>query len=216
MQGAAGRAILARQISCTDCLFSLKTCALKGPDFSEITPPAPARFAQAGSSLCPNTVKLHPTSVKMTQSAKKSASHVLVLNGPNLNLLGTREPDVYGRETLAEIEARLSRAAADAGIRLDCHQSNHEGDLVDRIQAAKAAGVDFLIINPGAYTHSSIALRDAIAAVGIPFIEVHLSNIHAREAFRRHSYFSELAVGTITGLGSRGYDLALSYVLARN
>ncbi len=156
----------------------------------------------------------------MTQNSIVPIHRILVLNGPNLNLLGTREPGVYGRETLADIEARLTRAAADAGVHLECYQSNHEGNLVDRIHAAKVGegggGVDFIIINPGAYTHSSIALRDAIAAVAIPFVEVHLSNIHAREAFRRHSYFSELAVGTITGLGSRGYDLALAYALVKN
>lgn len=127
-----------------------------------------------------------------------------------------REPDIYGHETLDEIDARLKRAATDAGAELQSYQSNHEGALVDRIQAAYEDGCDFIIINPGAYTHTSVALRDALAAVRIPFIEVHLSNVHAREAFRKQSYLSELAVGTITGLGSRGYDLALAYALVKN
>jgi len=138
---------------------------------------------------------------------------ILVLHGPNLNLLGTREPEVYGRETLAEINRRLERAARGAGAALVVFQSNHEGDLIDRVQAAPAEGIDAIVINPGGLTHSSVALRDALAGVAIPFVEVHLSNIHAREAFRRQSYFSDLAVGTICGLGSRGYDLALEYVL---
>ena len=151
--------------------------------------------------------------------SKKTANRIqsiLVLHGPNLNLLGMREPDIYGRETLDEIDARLKQAAADAGAELHNFQSNHEGALVDRIQAASEEGCDFIIINPGAYTHTSIALRDALAAVQIPFIEVHLSNVHAREAFRRHSYLSDLAVGSIAGLGSRGYDLALAYALVKN
>jgi 3-dehydroquinate dehydratase-2 len=139
----------------------------------------------------------------------------LVLNGPNLNLLGTREPTVYGRETLQDITRRLTEAAAAAGAMVDCFQSNHEGELVDRIQKAGVEGVDFIVINPAAYTHTSVAIRDALAAVNIPFIEVHLSNIHAREGFRHRSYLSDIAVGTICGLGSRGYDLALAYVLLR-
>jgi 3-dehydroquinate dehydratase-2 len=136
-----------------------------------------------------------------------------VLHGPNLNLLGTREPEVYGRETLPEINRRLEETARSAGASIAFFQSNHEGDLVDRVQAAPAEGIGFIIINPGGLTHSSVALRDALAGVAVPFVEVHLSNIHAREPFRRHSYFSDLAVGTICGLGSRGYDLALEYVL---
>ena len=150
---------------------------------------------------------------KTPDSKRAAARHILMLNGPNLNLLGTREPEIYGRETLADIEARLARSASAAGARLAVFQSNHEGALVDRIQAAKAEGVDFVLINPGAYTHTSVAIRDALAGVAIPYIEVHLSNVHAREAFRRQSYLSDLAVGTITGLGSRGYDLALAYAL---
>ena len=139
----------------------------------------------------------------------------MVIHGPNLNLLGSREPDVYGRETLAAINRRLAATAKAAGARLQTFQSNHEGDLVDRVQRAPGDAVGFIIINPAAYTHTSVALRDALGAVSIPFVEVHLSNIHAREAFRRHSHFSDLAVGTICGLGSRGYDAALDYALSR-
>jgi 3-dehydroquinate dehydratase-2 len=139
--------------------------------------------------------------------------HILVLHGPNLNLLGTREPEHYGRVTLAEIDATLSRRAAAAGIQLESHQSNSEGDLVDRVQAAARSGVDFAIVNPAALTHTSVALRDALAAASIPFIEVHLSNVFAREAFRHHSYFSDIAVGVISGLGARGYELALEFAL---
>lgn len=139
---------------------------------------------------------------------------ILVLNGPNLNLLGSREPEIYGRETLQDIVQRLSKAATALGARLEAFQSNQEGALIDRVHAAKKQGFAFIIVNPAGFTHSSVALRDALAAVGIPFLEVHLSNIHAREPFRRHSYFSDLAVGTICGLGSRGYDLALEYALA--
>ncbi len=138
---------------------------------------------------------------------------ILVLHGPNLNLLGTREPAVYGRETLARINARLIRQAAAAGRGLATFQSNHEGALVDRIQAAGREGVGFIVINPAAFTHTSVAIRDALAAVAIPFVEVHLSNVHAREPFRHHSYFSDKAVGAIVGLGSRGYDFAVSFAL---
>jgi len=138
---------------------------------------------------------------------------ILVLHGPNLNLLGTREPEVYGRETLEEINRRLEQAAKAAGAAIAFFQSNHEGDLVDRVQAARAEDFGFIVINPGGLTHTSVALRDALAGVAIPFVEVHLSNIHAREPFRRHSYFSDTAVGTICGLGSRGYDFALQYAL---
>jgi len=140
---------------------------------------------------------------------------ILVLHGPNLNRLGTREPEVYGRDTLAQIGRRLVAAAKAAGADLQSFQSNHEGDLIERIQRAGREGVRFNIINPAAYTHTSIALRDALAAVRVPFIEVHLSNIHAREPFRQRSFFSDIAVGTICGLGSQGYDLALAYALAR-
>lgn len=138
---------------------------------------------------------------------------VLVLHGPNLNLLGTREPEVYGAQTLAQIDAELGAIASEAGATLSSFQSNHEGALVDRIQAARTDGTHFIIINPAAYTHTSVAIRDALAAVALPFIEVHLSNIHRREAFRHHSYMSELAVGVICGLGANGYRLALRHVL---
>jgi len=143
----------------------------------------------------------------------KKGRSILVLHGPNLNLLGTREPEIYGKETLDQINQRLMRTAEAAGARLECFQSNHEGELIERVHAAKKQKNVFIIVNPGAFTHTSVALRDAFAAVELPFIEVHLSNIHAREAFRRHSYFSELAVGVVCGLGSRGYDLALEYAL---
>ena len=137
-------------------------------------------------------------------------SEILVLHGPNLNLLGDREPEVYGSETLEDINSRLSDQAAAAGVSLQCAQSNAENDLVDLVQGAKGANTRFIIINPAAYTHTSVALRDALLAVAIPFIEVHLSNVHARESFRQHSYFSDVAVGVICGLGSRGYDYALA------
>lgn len=135
-------------------------------------------------------------------------SHLLLLNGPNLNLLGTREPDLYGAATLAEIEADLTRRATDLGHRLTCFQSNHEGVLVDRVQQARG-DVDFILLNAGAFTHTSIALRDALLGVQIPFIEVHLSNVYRREDFRHHSYFSDIAAGVIVGLGPIGYGFAL-------
>ncbi len=138
---------------------------------------------------------------------------ILVLHGPNLNLLGEREPDVYGSTTLADINARLEQLARDRGHHLLCMQSNAEYELVERIQDARHEGVNFIIINPAAYTHTSVAMRDALAAVAIPFIEVHLSNTHAREEFRRHSYFSDLATGVILGLGARGYEFALDAAL---
>ena len=138
---------------------------------------------------------------------------ILVLHGPNLNLLGTREPDVYGTQTLAQIDADLQQMALDAGSALHSFQSNHEGALIDRVQAARDDGTKFILINPAALTHTSVGLRDALAAVAIPFIEVHLSNIHQREAFRHHSYFSALAVGVICGLGADGYRWALSHAL---
>ncbi len=140
---------------------------------------------------------------------------ILVLHGPNLNLLGTREPEIYGRATLADIDSDLAARASAAGHRLESFQSNAEHDLVGRVQRAPADGVDFILINPGAFTHTSIALRDAFAAVAVPFIEVHLSNIHAREAFRHHSYLSDLAVGVICGLGPIGYGLALTAAIQR-
>lgn len=140
---------------------------------------------------------------------------ILVLHGPNLNLLGSREPAVYGTETLADINRRLHDKAAEGGHHLLHLQSNAEYELIERIHEAKDEGVDFILINPAAFTHTSVALRDALLAVAIPFIEVHLSNVHAREPFREHSYFSDVAVGVICGLGSLGYDLALEAALAR-
>ncbi|QHS08793.1 type II 3-dehydroquinate dehydratase [Sinimarinibacterium sp. NLF-5-8] len=136
-------------------------------------------------------------------------SQLLLINGPNLNLLGTREPQVYGARTLAQIENDLCQQALALGHVLTCFQSNHEGALVDRIHQARTEGTDFILINPGAYTHTSIALRDALLGVAIPFIEVHMSNVHAREAFRRHSYLSDVAAGVIVGCGAYGYPLAL-------
>ena len=142
-------------------------------------------------------------------------STILVLHGPNLNMLGTREPDVYGHETLADINERLHNLAAEAGHHLLNLQSNAEYELIERIHDARSEGVDFILFNPAAFTHTSVALRDAMLASGIPFIEVHLSNVHAREAFRHHSYFSDIADGVISGLGSLGYDLALTAALQR-
>jgi len=135
-------------------------------------------------------------------------ARILLLNGPNLNLLGTREPEVYGAATLADIEKALTGAANSLGHQLDAMQSNAEADLVGRLQQARA-DTDFVLFNPGAFTHTSVAIRDAILAAAVPFIEIHISNVHAREDFRRHSYFSDIAVGTITGLGVQGYELAL-------
>ena len=146
---------------------------------------------------------------------KPKAKIVLVLNGPNLNLLGTREPAIYGRETLPMIERRLMATGKTAGVRVECFQTNHEGVIVDRVQQAKRDGVGFILLNPAAFTYSSIALRDALTAVQIPFVEVHLSNIHAREPWRAHSHFTAVAVGSVLGLGSRGYDLALDYAIGR-
>jgi 3-dehydroquinate dehydratase-2 len=140
---------------------------------------------------------------------------LLVLHGPNLNLLGSREPEVYGRDTLADVDARLAQQARVAGHELESYQSNAEHALVERVQQARSEGVDWILINPAAFTHTSIALRDALAAVAIPFIEVHLSNVHAREPFRRHSYLSDLAVGVICGFGANSYSLALEAALQR-
>lgn len=140
---------------------------------------------------------------------------IWVLHGPNLNLLGTREPEVYGAVTLAQIDGELVAAGRARGLHVECFQSNHEGALVDRVQSARAADVRFIVINPAAFTHTSVALRDALAAVEVPFIEVHLSNVHRREPFRHHSYFSDLAVGTVVGLGAAGYRYALDFALDR-
>ncbi len=142
-------------------------------------------------------------------------AHLLLLNGPNLNLLGKREPEVYGRDTLEDIVTRSTQLAASLGATLTAFQSNAEHELIGRIHAARGDGVDFIIINPGAFTHTSVALRDALAGVALPFIELHLSNVHAREPFRHHSFLSDLAVGCITGLGPIGYELAVRAALAR-
>jgi 3-dehydroquinate dehydratase II len=149
----------------------------------------------------------------MAKLHRTAKARVLVLHGPNLNLLGTREPHIYGNETLAQIDERLAAAGRAGGADVECFQSNREGELIERIQRVREEGVAFIVINPAGYTHTSVALRDALAAAEVPFIEVHLSNVHARETFRRHSYFSDLASGTICGLGSRGYDFALQYAL---
>jgi 3-dehydroquinate dehydratase-2 len=139
--------------------------------------------------------------------------NILVLHGPNLNLLGTREPEVYGRVTLDEINEKLMKLAGENNANLFCFQSNAEAELIDRVQQARADGTKFIVINPAAFTHTSVALRDALAAVGIPFIEVHLSNVYAREPFRKESFFSDLAVGVISGLGAAGYEYAVRYAL---
>ena len=137
-------------------------------------------------------------------------ARLLVLHGPNLNLLGTREPEIYGTDTLADINARLETLASARGHELECQQSNAEHELVEAVQNAGVQGVAFIVVNPGAFTHSSIALRDALLGVDIPFIEVHLSNVHAREEFRQRSFLSDVARGVITGLGAQGYEFALT------
>ena len=142
-----------------------------------------------------------------------SILRILVLNGPNLNLLGKREPEHYGTTTLEDILGRLAKQAGTAGAEVESFQSNAEHELVERVQAAGSEDIDFIIINPAALTHTSVGLRDALKAVGIPFIELHLSNVHAREEFRKHSYFSDIAVGVISGLGPIGYELALTAAL---
>ncbi len=144
---------------------------------------------------------------------KTTATNILVLHGPNLNLLGTREPEVYGRTTLGDINEKLAKLAAKGGATLVSFQSNSEAELIERVHQARRDGTTFIVINPAAYTHTSVALRDALAAVAIPFIEVHLSNVFAREPFRKESYFSDIAVGVISGLGATGYELAVQYAL---
>jgi len=151
--------------------------------------------------------------ILVKQRSISMAKNILLLNGPNLNLLGTREPAVYGSTTLADIERAAAAQAAAAGAKLVCFQSNHEGALIDRIQTAKAEGIDAIVINPGGLTHTSVSLRDALAGVAIPFIEVHISNIHQREAFRHNSYLSNIAVGVICGLGTAGYQSAIDFAL---
>ena len=140
--------------------------------------------------------------------------HILLLHGPNLNLLGIREPSHYGHQTLADINEVASRTAGDKGFQLSTLQSNAENDLIERVHAAATDGTEFIVINPAGFTHTSVALRDALAGVAIPFIEVHLSNVHARESFRRHSYFSDIALGVIAGFGAKSYELALEAAIA--
>ncbi|KTC83864.1 type II 3-dehydroquinate dehydratase [Legionella cincinnatiensis] len=140
---------------------------------------------------------------------------ILVLHGPNLNLLGTREPSIYGGTTLEQINTRLTKEATEAGFTLQCYQSNSEADLIQSIHQASTNKIDYMIFNPAGFTHTSIALRDALSAVAIPFIEVHISNIYSRETFRHHSYFSDIAIGIISGLGVQGYSLALTSIIER-
>ena len=140
---------------------------------------------------------------------------VLVLHGPNLNMLGTREPQHYGNDTLESINQQLQAQATQAGLNLEAFQSNAESEIIDKLHASVDKNIAFIIFNPAAYTHTSVAIRDAISAVKIPFIEVHLSNIHARETFRHHSYFSDIAAGVISGLGAYGYTLALEYIIQK-
>jgi 3-dehydroquinate dehydratase-2 len=149
-----------------------------------------------------------------TENSARRA-RILVLHGPNLNLLGRREPEIYGRATLADIHTTMEARARAGGVQIESFQSNSEGELIDRIQAAATEGIEFVIINPGAYSHTSIAIPDALRGVAIPYIEVHISNIHAREAFRHHSHFSASATGVICGLGIQGYELALDAALTR-
>lgn len=144
-----------------------------------------------------------------------SAKNILVIHGPNLNLLGIREPEIYGKTTLDDINRKLYEISLAAEARLEVFQSNSEGELINRVQQAMRDETDFIIINPAGLTHTSIALRDALAATGLPFIEIHLSNIYAREVFRQKSYFSDLAIGVISGLGAKGYELALQSVLSK-
>ncbi len=145
--------------------------------------------------------------------AKSQQKSILVLHGPNLNMLGTREPKHYGSDTLESINQRLMAQAKQAGVSIECFQSNSESDLISKIHTIASKSVDFVIINPAAFTHTSIAMRDALSAVKVPFIEVHLSNVYARESFRHNSYFSDIAVGVISGLGAQGYFAALSYAI---
>jgi len=154
-----------------------------------------------------------PTSTRRGSKSVALPKAILVLHGPNLNLLGSREPQHYGHVSLEDINQMLKSRGEACGVSVECFQSNHEGVLIDRVQQARHDGVDFILINPAGYTHTSIALRDALAATGIPFVEVHLSNIHARESFRHHSHFSDLALGVIAGLGAQGYELALEFAL---
>jgi len=146
---------------------------------------------------------------------KTAMAKILLLNGPNLNLLGTREPQTYGHDTLADVEARAIKIGADRGVLVECFQSNHEGALIDRIHAARVDGTGHIVINPGGLTHTSVALRDALAGVAIPFFEVHVSNVHKREVFRHHSFLSEIAAGVIVGFGVAGYAMAVDAAVDR-
>ncbi len=170
-----------------------------------------AVYNQPASSQMPR--KRTPKQSTEQASPATPGKLILVLHGPNLNLLGTREPKHYGHQTLAEIDSALIEQGTAVGVDVECFQSNAEHALIERIHAAREQGVAYIIINPAAFTHTSVAMRDALAAVAIPFIEVHLSNVHAREAFRKHSYFSDLAAGVISGLGAMGYLFALGYAL---
>ena len=156
-----------------------------------------------------------PKRSKNTEDSTPHQARILVLHGPNLNLLGSREPDIYGRTTLSDIHAAMEARARADGITVESFQSNHEGELIDRAQAAVAEGIRYIIINPAGYTHTSVALRDTLSGIAIPYVEVHLSNIHGREPFRHHSYFSDKALGVICGLGAYGYLAALEFILAR-
>jgi 3-dehydroquinate dehydratase II len=155
------------------------------------------------------------TSGKTKAGDANRMARILVLHGPNLNLLGRREPNIYGQTTLADIHSNMEAKARARGVQIESYQSNSEGELIDRIQAAAVEGIEFIIINPGGYSHTSVAIPDALKAVAIPYIEVHISNIHARESFRHHSYFSADATGVICGLGAQGYELALEAALSR-
>ena len=138
---------------------------------------------------------------------------VLLINGPNLNMLGTRQPEIYGSTTLADVEAAVRAQGEAAGVSVECFQSNYEGAIVERLHAARTDGTAFIIINPGAFTHTSVAIRDAFAAAEVPFAEVHISNVHKREPFRHHSYLSDIAVGVTAGFGTLGYNLAMTFAL---
>ncbi|MBS1207655.1 MAG: 3-dehydroquinate dehydratase [Proteobacteria bacterium] len=159
--------------------------------------------------------KTKPSDEAIGAESAQPRARILVLQGPNLNMLGVREPGVYGRTTLADIHQAMEDRARASGAQLESFQSNHEGELIDRIQAAYTEGVDFIIINPGGFGHTSVALRDALAAVAIPFVEVHISNVHAREPFRHQTYLSAIAVGVICGLGAEGYQYALDFALTK-
>ena len=157
-----------------------------------------------------------PRAFLITFRSPLMAKSILLLNGPNLNLLGTREPHIYGSTTLADVEKAAAAQVAEAGAQLSTLQSNHEGVLIDRIHAARQQNVDFIVINPGGLTHTSVALRDALAGVAIPFIELHISNVHQREEFRQHSFLSDIAQGVICGLGVDGYRLAIDFALRKH